>query len=137
MRTVQCTEISILYFFFARENKVDILAKQQKFGSAAAVLMAESAKKKFGSRFIWVSYFLEYITLSLCTYNCSYSSWVLKVTWFWKQIVKPWILPRNEQMTLFLLACDMFSFVFWKKLKAPKRQFEIIWPLLPAKCNFS
>ena len=28
------------------------------------------------------------------------------------------------------LVCDMFSFVFRKKLKTPKRHFEIIWPLL-------
>ena len=24
---------------------------------------------------------------------------------------------------------DLFSFVFWRKLKKPKRHFEIIWPL--------
>ena len=28
-----------------------------------------------------------------------------------------------------LLLCDVFSFVFWKKLKTPKRLFEINWPL--------
>ena len=33
-------------------------------------------------------------------------------------------------MNSFLLLCDVFSFVFWKKLKTPKRNFEIIWPLL-------
>ena len=27
------------------------------------------------------------------------------------------------------LLCDMFSFVFWKKLKTPKRHFKINWPL--------
>ena len=32
-------------------------------------------------------------------------------------------------MKSFLLLCDVFSFVFWKKLKTPKRHFEIIWPL--------
>ena len=32
-------------------------------------------------------------------------------------------------MNSFLLVCDVFSFVFWKKLKTPKRHFEIIWPL--------
>ena len=32
-------------------------------------------------------------------------------------------------MNSFLLLCDMFSFVFLKKLKTPKRHFEIIWPL--------
>ena len=26
---------------------------------------------------------------------------------------------------------DLFSFFFWKKLKTPKRRFEINWPLVP------
>ena len=29
-----------------------------------------------------------------------------------------------------LLVCNMFSFVFWKKLKTLKRHFEIIWHLV-------
>ena len=41
-----------------------------------------------------------------------------------------WILPKNEQMNLFLLVWDVFSFVFWRKLKTPKKHFEIIWPLI-------
>ena len=32
-------------------------------------------------------------------------------------------------MNSFLLLCDVFSFIFWKKLKTPKRHFEIIWHL--------
>ena len=32
-------------------------------------------------------------------------------------------------MNSFLLLCDVFSFVPWKKLKTPKRHFEINWPL--------
>ena len=36
---------------------------------------------------------------------------------------------KNEQMNSFLLQCDVFSSLFWKKLKTPKRHFEIIWPL--------
>ena len=35
---------------------------------------------------------------------------------------------------------DLFSFVFWKKLKTPKRRFEINWPLAHADdfpLNFS
>ena len=31
-------------------------------------------------------------------------------------------------MNLFVLLCDVFSFVFWKKLKTPKKPFEI-WVL--------
>ena len=54
---------------------------------------------------------------------------ILKVSQFRKQIVKPWILPKNERMNLFLLLCDVFSFVFWMKLKTPKKPFEINWPL--------
>jgi hypothetical protein len=41
---------------------------------------------------------------------------------------------KKWRMHLFLLTCDVFSFVFWKKLKTPKRHFEIIWPLVPCSC---
>ena len=36
---------------------------------------------------------------------------------------------KKEQINSFLLLCDVFSCFFWKKLKTPKRHFEIIWPL--------
>ena len=36
-------------------------------------------------------------------------------------------------MDLFLLLCDVFPFVFWKKLKTPKKHFEIIWPLVESR----
>ena len=48
-----------------------------------------------------------------------------------KKIVKPRILPKNEQMNSFLLVCDMFSFVFWENPRPEKKRFEIIWPLEP------
>ena len=32
---------------------------------------------------------------------------------------------KKEQMNSFLLLCDVFSYVFWKKLKTQKRNFEI------------
>ena len=35
----------------------------------------------------------------------------------------------NEWMNSFLLLCDVFFFIFWKKLKTPKRHFKINWPL--------
>ena len=35
-------------------------------------------------------------------------------------------LPKNKQMDLFLLVCDVFSLVFWKKWKTPKRKFDIL-----------
>ena len=38
---------------------------------------------------------------------------------------KPTFPPKNEQMNLILLLRDLFSFVFWRKLKTPKRHFEI------------
>ena len=41
-----------------------------------------------------------------------------------------WILPRDEQMKSFSVLCDVFSFIFWKKLKTLKRHFEIYWHLV-------
>ena len=34
-------------------------------------------------------------------------------------------LPKNERTNSTLLLVDLFSFVFWKKVKTPKRHFEI------------
>ena len=37
---------------------------------------------------------------------------------------------RNKfDFTTMIPQVDLFSFVFWKKLKTPKRHFEINWPL--------
>ena len=33
--------------------------------------------------------------------------------------------PKNEQTNSTLLLVDLFLFVFWKKVKTPKRHFEI------------
>ena len=40
-----------------------------------------------------------------------------------------WILPKTEWVNSSLLLYAMFLFIFWKKLKTPKRHFEINWPL--------
>ena len=39
-------------------------------------------------------------------------------------------LPKNERNNSSLLLVDLFSFVFWEKVKAPIRHFEKIWPLV-------
>ena len=38
-------------------------------------------------------------------------------------------LPKNEQTNSALLLVDLFLFIFWKKVKTPRRHFEINWPL--------
>ena len=41
--------------------------------------------------------------------------------------------PKNERRNSIFLLWDSFTFVFWKKLKTPKRHFEINWPLTVMK----
>ena len=41
--------------------------------------------------------------------------------------------PKNERTNSLLLLWDLFSFVFWRKLKTSKRHFEINWPLATAR----
>ena len=36
---------------------------------------------------------------------------------------------KTNNFTTMIPHVDLFSFVFWKKLKTPKRRFEINWPL--------
>ena len=50
------------------------------------------------------------------------------------QIISKWLLvssdsSKKERTISFLLVCDLFSSVFWKKFKKPKRHFEIILTL--------
>ena len=54
------------------------------------------------------------------------SNFIVKGQLISKKIVKPRILPKNEQMNSFLLACDVFSFVFWANPRSEKNRFEII-----------
>ena len=42
---------------------------------------------------------------------------------------------NNEWMNSFLQVCDVFSFIFWKKMQTPKRLFKIISPLALKKVN--
>ena len=46
-----------------------------------------------------------------------------------KWFFKPTFLPKNKQTNSTLLLVDLFMFVFGKKMKTPKRHFEINWPL--------
>ena len=53
----------------------------------------------------------------------------LKVKQNQNDFFKPMFLPKNEQTNSILLLVDLFLFIFWKKVKTPKRHFEINWPL--------
>ena len=69
--------------------------------------------------------FCKNIQLELDFFYCR----KIKVRQIWKDFFKPTFLPQNEQANLTLLLVDLFSFVFWKKVKTLKRHFEINWPL--------
>ena len=47
----------------------------------------------------------------------------------WNDFFKWMFLQKNEQINLTLLLVNLFLFVFWKKVKTPKRHFEINWPV--------
>ena len=60
----------------------------------------------------------------------SLSCWnLLKVRQIRNDFFNPTFLPKNERTNSTLLLVDLFSFVFWKKVKTPKSHFEIKWPL--------
>jgi hypothetical protein len=50
---------------------------------------------------------------------------LLKVRQIRNDFFKPTFLPKNKQTNSTLLLVDLFSFVFWKKGRTPKRHFEI------------
>ena len=69
------------------------------------------------------------------TVNCQYNSWDRIIFYSYentkgqlisKKIVKPRILPKNEQMNSFLLVCDVFSFIFWENPRPEKNVSRFI-----------
>ena len=53
------------------------------------------------------------------------ASKALKVKQIQNDFFKMKFLPKNKRTNSTLLLVDLFSFVFWKKVKTPKRHFEI------------
>ena len=54
---------------------------------------------------------------------------MLKVRQIRNDFFKSTFLLKNERTNSTLLLVDLFSFVFWKKVKTQKRDFEINRPL--------
>ena len=50
---------------------------------------------------------------------------LLKVRQIRNDFIKQMFLPKYEQTNLMLLLVDLFSFVFWKKVKTPKGHYKI------------
>ena len=55
---------------------------------------------------------------------------IIKVRKIRNDFIKPTFLPKNEKTNLSLLLVDFFLFVFWKKVKTPKRHLKINRPLV-------
>ena len=74
------------------------------------------------------------INTSAINWNCSAvklgDKERIKVRQIWNDFFKPTFLPKNEGTNSFLLLVNLFLFVSWKKVKTPKRHFEINWPFL-------
>ena len=58
-----------------------------------------------------------------------------KAKWFFQANVSFKKRTNKFYFTSMNPLVDLFLFVFWKKLKAPKRHFEIIWPLVAKQCK--
>ena len=82
----------------------------------------------------WQSYVSQALdklkwTLHCC---CFATVWTVKFNLYKGQtnkdyFFKPTFLSKNERTNSTLLLVDLFLFVFWKKLKATKKHFEINW----------
>ena len=82
-------------------------------------------KKSFDNLFNWI---LKESLGSLGSLGGKVQNYLLFHYWvhFKSKLASREFFQKNERMNSFLLLCDVFSFVFWKKLKTPKRHFEII-----------
>ena len=68
--------------------------------------------------------FLKQMSLSNLL-NRNFSEFIAKCQTNSNDFFKPTFLPKNERTNSTLLLVDLFSFVFWKKVKTPKRHFKI------------
>ena len=59
-------------------------------------------------------------------FDLKLSVYSLKVSLFQNVLWCRHFLPKNERNNSSLLLVDLFSFVFWEKVKKSKRHFEII-----------
>ena len=73
------------------------------------------------------SHSTEYISSLLCVL---YTLRFLKFRQSQNDFFKRTFLPKNELTNSTLLLVDFFRLFFWKKVKTPKRHFEINWPLV-------
>ena len=53
------------------------------------------------------------------------ASKALKVRQIQNDFFKMTFLPKNERTNSTLLLVDLFLFVFWEKVKTPKRHFDL------------
>ena len=68
--------------------------------------------------------------------NSAPSKGQTKSKWFFQTDVSSKNRTNEFDFTTMILQVDLFSFVFWKKLKTPKRHFEINRPLEKKKILF-
>ena len=83
-------------------------------------------KKSFDNLFNWI---LKESLGSLGSLGGKVQNYLLFHYWvhFKSKLASREFFQKNERMNSFLLLCDVFSFVFWKKLKTPKKNL----PKLP------
>ena len=126
--------LSKVLLFFTSDCFIVFFSSAFPFSPPACLLLLKSSVTE-------IPFPLKILEDVVCLRIFSLSLTLLKVatiglTWkIWKGQL---ILKANcqavnsskKQMNSFLQVCDVISFVFWKKLKTPKRHFEIIWPLI-------
>jgi hypothetical protein len=73
-------------------------------------------------------------------HNMEFSAWMTKgqkkSKWFFQPTFPPKKRANEFYFTIMKPQVDLISFVFWKKLKAPKRHFEINSPLKLKRNSF-
>ena len=98
----------------------------------------DETKKMHGFRFIHL-----YCDINDDTkhHNMEFSAWMTKgqkkSKWFYLANVSSKKRTNEFYFTIMKPQVDLISFVFWRKLKTPKKHFEIIWPLQTGRERYS
>ena len=118
------------------EGRIDDFTKALHTSSVEAVLFSRqllNGSQDFFFSFnnsIFIYFSGAFFPLNISAIGSVQPTFFLKVRQTRNDFFKPTFLPNNERTNSILLLVDLFSFIFWKKVKTQKIHFEINWPLV-------
>ena len=112
---------------FGIQKPTGIVRKEQNLGikNVTDNYLGEKTQILPHSQAQWNGFKIGWVHSSNISITHKKGAKLLKVRQIRNEFSKPTFLPNNERTNSNLLLVDLLLFVFWKKVKTPKRHFEI------------